>query len=152
MCPGRYEVRRVAPGRVSRFPAVSKGIGCVILLRNLAVQGRCSPFLFGLAASGSAVLFGSVGCCILATERVDHYAGAASDLMLYLPAQVIGGMVSDEIEQALSCAAGMLVLGSPQVLLALLGDRLNEKKFRVTLMVMPLIETDSETAIVGDRD
>ena len=32
------------------------------------------------------------------------------------------------------------------------GVRLNEKKFRVTLMVMPLIETDSETAIVGDRD
>jgi hypothetical protein len=128
------------------------GLGCVILLRNLAVRGRCSPFLLGLVASGSAVLFCFIGCCILATERVDRYAAAATDLVLYLPAQVIGGMVSDEIGQAIYCTAGVLVLVLPQVLLALLGGRLNEKKFRVTLMVMPRIETDSETAIVGDPE
>jgi len=128
------------------------GLGCVMVLRNLAVQGRCSPFLLGLVASGSAVLFCYIGCCMLATERVDRYAVAASDLVLYLPAQVIGGMVSDEIGQLCGIATGMLVLGLPQVLLALLGGRLNEKRFRVTLMVMPRIETDSETATVGDPD
>jgi hypothetical protein len=123
-----------------------------MLLRNLVVKGRCSPFLLGLVATGSAVLFGYIGCCILAAERIDRYAVAASDLVLYLPAQVIGGMVSDEIRQLCGIAAGMLVLGLPQVLLVLLGGRLNEKKFRVTLMVMPRNETDSETAIVGDPD
>ena len=61
-------------------------------------------------------------------------------------------MVSDEIGQAVSCAAGMLVLGLPHVLLALLGGRLNERKFRITFMVLPRIETDSEMAIVGGAD
>jgi hypothetical protein len=61
-------------------------------------------------------------------------------------------MVSNEIGQTVSCAAGMLVLGLPQVLLAILGGSLNERKLRVTLMVMPRNETDSAMAIVGDPD
>lgn len=122
------------------------GLGVVMLLRSLVLRSQCSPFLLGFVASGSAALSAYVACCVLATEWIDRYAVPASNLVLFQPAQIIGRGISDEIRQAISSAVGIFVLGLPQVLLALLGGMLNERKLRVALMILPHTEVDSETA------
>jgi hypothetical protein len=108
------------------------------------LRGRSSPFLIGFVASGLAALSAYVACCVLATEWVDRYAFAVSNLAPFQAAQIIGRGINDELGQAISSAVGMFVLGLPQVLLALLGGMLNERKLRVALMVLPHTEVDSK--------
>ncbi len=124
------------------------GLGCVIMFRNLASQGRCSPFLLGFIASGTAVLSSYVVSCMLATDWVQRYA----DWMLYLPARMIGNLISEEIRRAMVYSGVTLVLGLPQVLVAVLGGRLNARMLRIALVVMPRIATDSLPAIMGGAD
>jgi len=123
------------------------GLVLVRLLTDLMRRGGCSPFLFGFLASGSGLLFSYVACSILATEWIMRHAEVSIHAVDFLASRIVGGRLGDELALAMDRAALILVLGWPQVILALLGARLNERKLRVTLMIVPYGRADAPDVI-----
>jgi hypothetical protein len=119
------------------------GLGVAMLIWNLITRGRCSPFLFGLLASGAAVLFAYFVASILAPHSVERYARVPANALARGPVAVAGGVVPDLLAGAIRNSAWLLVLGLPQVLVALLGGWLNEKILRITLTILPRTPIDS---------
>ena len=102
-------------------------------------------FLFSPRVLGQRVGASSRLCCVLRYWRRNgfgRYDEAATYLILFLPFQILGTVVVYEMALETVC---LLVLSLPQLLLALLGGRLNERKLRVTLMIEPHTGVVSES-------
>jgi hypothetical protein len=117
------------------------GIAAFLVLRGLVLRGRCSPFLLGFVVAGSATLAAYLACCVLETGSVEYCAATLTNLLLCVP-DLFADHIGDDVASAFFYAAVMTVLGVPQLLLALLGGVLNERKLRVVLQVLPRTADD----------
>ncbi len=122
-------------------------LGCLGLLRDLARRGRTSPFLLGFVAGGVVALACFVACCLFAAGTINILATAAVLPAYWLAARVLPAPIAGLVGVLSEWSVLLVLMGLPQLLIALLAGWLNAKRLRVALVRQPHTSVGSEAEL-----